>query len=72
MAALKRMDFFNEPLTGFLVEAVLNPNTRLAGPAGDLLSYFYNQDRYRPVIGAFVRAGKWVPWQRGLLHPYGM
>jgi aminopeptidase N len=72
MAALKRMDYFSEPLTGFLVEAILNPNTRLAGPAGDLLSYFYNQDRYRPVIGAFVRAGKWVPWQQGLLHLYGM
>ncbi len=72
MAALKRMNYFSEPLTGFLVEAILSPNTRLAGPAGELLGYFYGQDRYRPVIGAFVRAGKWVPWQQGLLHPYGM
>jgi hypothetical protein len=70
MAALKRMNYFSEPLTGFLVEAILSPNTRLAGPAGDLLSYFYNQDRYRLVIGAFVRAGKWTPWQQGLLHDF--
>jgi aminopeptidase N len=67
MAALKRMNYFSEPLTGFLVEAILSPNTRLAGPAGELLGHFYNQDRYRPVIGAFVRAGKWTPWQQGLL-----
>jgi hypothetical protein len=71
MAALKRMDYFSEPLTGFLVEAILSPNTRLAGPANDLLQYFYNQDRYRPVIGAFVRAGKWAPWQQGLLGGFG-
>jgi hypothetical protein len=71
MAALKRMNYFSEPLTGFLVEAILSPNTRLAGPASDLLQYFYNQDRYRPVIGAFVRAGKWAPWQQGLLGGFG-
>jgi len=71
MAALKRMNYFSEPLTGFLVEAILSPNTRLAGPANDLLQYFYNQDRYRPVIGAFVRAGKWAPWQQGLLGGFG-
>jgi hypothetical protein len=67
MAALKRMDYWSEALTGFLVEAILSPNTRLAGPANDLLQYFYNQDRCRAAIGAFVRAGKWTPWQRGLL-----
>ena len=67
MAALKRMDYFSEALTGFLVDAILSPNTRLAGPAGELLGYFYGQDRYRPVIGAFVRAGKWAPWQQGSL-----
>jgi hypothetical protein len=67
MAALKRMDYFSEALTGFLVEAILSPNTRLAGPANDLLQYFYNQNRCRAAIGAFVRAGKWTPWQRGLL-----
>jgi aminopeptidase N len=70
MAALKRMNYFSEPLTGFLVESILSSNTRLAGPAGDLLQYFYSQDRYRPAIGAFVRAGKWAPWQQGLLASF--
>jgi hypothetical protein len=70
MAALKRMNYFSEPLTAFLVEAILDPNTRLAVPAGDLLGYFYGQDRYRPVIGAFVRQGKWAPWQQGLLRDF--
>ena len=70
MAALKRMDYFSEALTGFLVEAILSPNTRLAGPANELLQYFYSQDRYRPLIGAFVRAGKWTPWQQGLLSGF--
>jgi hypothetical protein len=70
MAALKRMDYWSEALTGFLVEAILSPNTRLAGPAGELLGYFYGQDKHRPAIGAFVRAGKWMPWQQGLLRGF--
>jgi hypothetical protein len=57
-------------LVGNLVDAILNPNTRLAGPAGDLLAYFYAQDRYRAVVGDFVRAGQWKGWQWSLLSRF--
>jgi hypothetical protein len=70
MAALRRIDYFSQPLIGDLVDAILNPNTRLAGPAGDLLAYFYAQDRYRGVVGDFVRAGQWKGWQWSLLSRF--
>jgi aminopeptidase N len=70
MAALRRIDYFTQPLVGNLADAILNPNTRLAGPAGDLLAYFYAQDRCRRVIGDYVRAGKWKGWQWSLLSRF--
>lgn len=70
IAALRRIDYFTPTLMGFLVDAVLNPNTRLAGPAGDLLAYFYAQDRYRRVIADSIRAGHWEGWQWSLLSRF--
>ena len=70
MHALQRIDYFDRPLIGNLVSAILNPNTRLAGPAGDLLAYFFGQDRYRRVIGDYVRAGQWKGWQWSLLSRF--
>jgi hypothetical protein len=70
MAALRRIDYFDKPLIGYLVSAILNPNTRLAGPAADLLAYFYAQDRYKRVIGDYVRSGQWKGWQSSLLSRF--
>jgi aminopeptidase N len=70
MSALRRIDYFSPSLMGYLVDAMLNPNTRLAGPAGDLLAYFYTQDRYKRVIGDYVRAGHWKGWQWSLLSRF--
>ncbi len=50
MAALKRMDYFSEPLTGYLIEAIRSSNTRLSGPASELMDYFYAQDKHRKEI----------------------
>ena len=70
MAALRRIDYFDRPLIGYLVDAILNPNTRLAGPAGDLLAYFYAQDRYRLLIGDYIRSGQWKGWRASLLSRF--
>jgi Peptidase family M1 domain/Peptidase M1 N-terminal domain len=71
MAALRRLDYFDRPLVGYLVSAILNSNTRLSGPAGDLLAYFYAQDKYKRVIGEYIRAGQWKGWQWALLSRFG-
>jgi len=70
MAALRRIDYFSRTLAECLVDGILNPNTRLSGPAKDLLEYFYGQDRCRRVIGDVVRAGHWTGWQAGALSSF--
>jgi aminopeptidase N len=55
MAALKRMDYFSEPLTGYLIDAIRSSNTRLSGPASDLMDYFYAQDKRKNQIREHAR-----------------
>ena len=70
MSAVRRIDYFSPALVGYLVDGILNPNTRLSGPARDLLGYFYGQDKCQRVIGDFVRSGHWTPWQAGALSGF--
>lgn len=67
MLALRRLNWFNDELTANLVDAILNPNVRLSGPAADLLKYFYSQDKYRRPISYYVQTGHWETWQKELL-----
>lgn len=63
MQALKRLDYFDGGLMANLLDAVPSSNGRLAGPATEVLQYFYSQDKYKKTISDFVNAGKWEPWQ---------
>lgn len=70
MAALRRIDYCSPALVGDLVDGLLNPNTRLSGPARDLLGYFYAQDKWHRVIGDHIRAGHWTGWKAGALSGF--
>jgi len=63
MQALKRLDYFNETLLANLLNAVPNANGRLAGPASEVLQYFYDEDKNKKIIADYVAAHKWEPWQ---------
>ncbi len=65
--ALKRLDYFCEPLMKNLIGATFSPNTRLANPCGDVLNSFYGQDRYRKMIADYVAAQAWNDWQKNIL-----
>ena len=65
--ALKRLDYFNEALMKNLVSAILSANSRLAGPCGDVLNTFYNQDRFRKMITDYETAQAWNNWQKDIL-----
>ncbi|ASU35467.1 M1 family metallopeptidase [Mucilaginibacter xinganensis] len=67
MMALKRLNWFDNELTENLVDAILNPNDRLSGPATDILKYIYAQDKYKKPISDYVKAGHWENWQKDLL-----
>lgn len=67
MQALKRLDYFDTALLANLLNAALNANGRLAGPAKEVLQYFYAQDKWKKIISDFVDAGKWEPGQLAVI-----
>jgi aminopeptidase N len=62
--ALKRLNWYSDELTANLVDAILNANDRLSGPATDLLKYFYTQYQYKQLISKYIKAGNWKNWQK--------
>lgn len=64
MMALMRLDYFDTTLLANLLNAVPNANGRLAGPAAEVLKYFYAQDRYKSLISGYVAGHKWKLWKK--------
>ncbi len=54
MAALKRLNYFDENLLANCINACLNPNGRLSGPGAETIKYFYAQDKYKRQITAAI------------------
>ena len=50
MAALRRLNYFDDKLLANCINACLNPNGRLSGPATETIKYFYAQDKYKKQI----------------------
>lgn len=63
MQALMRLDYFDTTLLANLLNAIPSPNGRLAGPASEVLQYFYAQEKHKKAIADYVAAGKWESWQ---------
>lgn len=67
MEVLKRLNYLDAKLAENLFDAVLNPNTRLAGPAMDLLKYFKQQSAYQALIQTLYSSRRWETWQADAL-----
>ncbi len=50
MAALRRLNYFDEQLLANCLHACLSSNGRLSGPATETVKYFYAQDKYKKQI----------------------
>ncbi len=50
MAALRRLNYFDETALTNCLKACVSSNGRLAGPAAETVRYFYGQDRYKRQI----------------------
>jgi hypothetical protein len=66
--ALRRLDYFNETLMKYLIQAGFSSNTRLAEPCVEVLTHFYGQSRYRQIIRSYALAPGWNNWQREILN----
>ncbi len=68
MEVLKRLNYLDETLVANLVDASLNPNSRLAGPAKGLLKHFKGQSAYNTLIQKYLASKTWNSWQREALQ----
>jgi aminopeptidase N len=50
MAALRRLNYYDQDLLKNCINAAISANGRLAGPAKETIKYFYNQNKYRSRI----------------------
>ncbi len=68
MDALERVDFSNEKLINNLIDATLNPNSRLSNPAQGTIRNFLKQDKFREMFTAIVAMNEWQDWQKKILE----
>ncbi|HRI31633.1 MAG TPA: hypothetical protein PLQ21_08890, partial [Candidatus Kapabacteria bacterium] len=62
--ALKRNNYCDKKVIQALFDAMINPNTRLAGAAKDILDYFYQQTAFQSAIIREYEAVAWTSAER--------
>lgn len=67
MNALKKLDKFNMPAVVNMMDAACSPNTRLSGPAINVLKYFYEQAPYKRSMLDYYRSKTWKEYERDTL-----
>lgn len=70
MNALKRLGHFDRKFLENLVDATFSANGRLAGPAGETLKYYYEQNAYRRMIEEYIAARKLEGWQKSAIQRF--
>lgn len=66
MRALTKLNYLDEATIGYLVDAALNPNRRLAGPAIESLKSFMEQLSYERSIRDYYHSHQWTDWQEDI------
>lgn len=67
--SLKKVNHCDETVVENLFDAMINPNTRLAGPAKGLLEYFYEQSPFRQLIKRKFAEMALTKAQKDLIEP---
>ncbi len=68
MVSLKKLNFLDETEIEYLIDALLSSNSRLSGPAADVLKFFYIQSAYKRIIINYVEGRDWEPWQNKIIR----
>ncbi len=66
--SLKKLNYLDANEIEYLIDAMLNPNTRLANPAASALKNFYEQLRFRRQIINYVESKEWKQWELDIIH----
>ena len=70
MNSLKKLGYFDKKFLDNLLDAAQSPNSRLAGPAGDVLKYYYEQSAHKKLIEDHIASKKWEDWQKQAIGRY--
>lgn len=66
--ALKRLNHCTDMVIANLIDGALNPNERLATPAKETLTYFYQQLESKAKIAKYYRGKEWKQWEKDVLE----
>ena len=67
MAALRKLNYFDETLLNNCLQACLSNNGRLSGPANETVKYFFNQVKYKKMITETITKKKLQNWEKEIL-----
>jgi pyruvoyl-dependent arginine decarboxylase (PvlArgDC) len=68
MAALRKLNYFDEKVLSSCINACLSSNGRLAGPATETVKYFYTQMQYKKLINDGVKGMRGQNWEKEILN----
>ncbi|MCS6790322.1 MAG: M1 family metallopeptidase [Bacteroidia bacterium] len=69
LRSLKALNALPVSLLPYLFDALLSPNTRLAGAAREIVEYWMQQTRHRQALLEYYQRQPWTPAERVLLMP---
>jgi len=67
LQALQALNYLDNKTLRSLFDASLSWNSHLAGPANDVLTYYYKEDNYHKMIKDFYDNGNWTKEQKETL-----
>lgn len=70
MNVLKKFNYFDVNLMDNCFDAIFNPNTRLSGPAGDILRYYRAQFNFRDLINNKIAELRNNPYQDEIINKH--
>lgn len=68
MAALRKLNYYDETLLLNCLQAAVSNNGRLAGPAQETIKYFYNQDKFKKQIIETVSIQPLQNWEKEIIY----
>jgi aminopeptidase N len=68
MAALRKLNYFDEACLLNCLQACLSNNGRLSGPANETVKYFFNQAKHKKMIVETIASKKLQGWEKDVLN----
>jgi aminopeptidase N len=72
MNALKRLNYLDTIAVKGIIDALLNPNTRLSNEASASIKHFVVSTAYKQLFEKYTQSQTWETWQKSILQKSGL